>query len=175
MYTDELTDLFVKGLKTALPAIAEDYGKKEDIYIISFENDNTSGSGGEFDLTLYVNTEEHHKMNLEDAEDDDPWYLRFCEYEWYIIPEPEALDEAATFINDGYATFDMETVYECFVKAVEQLRAEKFIESVFAHDIFMSINGTEVFGDDQMIDFVVRMNGRENCKDYIEHAEDFLG
>lgn len=173
MYTDELTDLFVKGLKTALPAIAEDYGRNEDVYIISFENDNLSGPDGEFDLTLYVNTEEHHQMNLKEAA-DDPWYYRFCEYEWYIIPEPEAFDEAAEFINNGYATFDRETVYECFVKAVEQLRAEKFIENTFAHDIFITVNGSEVFGEEEMVDLAVRMNGRENCKDYIAHTEDFL-
>ncbi len=36
------------------------------------------------------------------------------------------------------------------------------------------INATEEFDSDEMIDFVVRMNGRENCTDYIDNADSFL-
>lgn len=176
MYTDELTDLLVKGLKAVAPAILSEFGD-EDIYALSLETDESSFGGG-FSFTLYVNTEENHARRVKEAtesgDDDDPWYYRFCEYEWYIRSEPEQLNEANDFINNGYATFDAATIYECIVSAVEKLRAEKFFESVFPHNIFFSINATEEFDSDEMIDFVVRMNGRENCTDYIDNADSFL-
>ncbi len=176
MYTDELTDLLVKGLKAAAPAMLSKYGD-EDIYLLSLEADEGSFGGG-FSFTMYVNTEENHQRRVKEEEnnsgDADPWYFRFCEYEMYIESEPGELQEAMDFINNGYATFDAATIYECIVSAVEKLRAEKFFESVFPHNIFFSINATEEFDSDEMIDFVVRMNGRENCTDYIDNADSFL-
>ena len=177
MYTDELSDLLVKGLKSAASAVLSKYGD-EDIYILSLEADDSSFGGG-FSFTLYVNTEENHARRVAEAEKDsrsgaDPWYYRFCEYEWYIEAEPEELNEAAEFINNGYATFDAATIYECIVSAVEKLRAEKYFESVFPHNIFFAINASEEFEPDEMIEFAVRMNGRENCADYIDNADSFL-
>ena len=177
MYTDELSDLIVKGLKAAAPAMLSKYGD-EDIYGLSLEADDSS-FGGDFSLTLYVNTEENHARRVKEAEEEtkggaDPWYYRFCEYEWYIEADPEELREAVDFINNGYATFDAATIYECIVSAVEKLRAEKFFESVFPHNIFFSINAAEEFEPDEMIGFAVRMNGKENCTDYIDNADSFL-
>ncbi|MCR5328115.1 MAG: DUF4303 domain-containing protein [Saccharofermentans sp.] len=172
MYKDEFTDLLVKGLKEGIPAVLKEYGD-EDIYILSFEADNLTTPDSEYTFTFYVNTEEHHKMNLEDACDDD-WYYRFCEYEWYIIGEPEFLTEARNFLTDGYASMSRDEVYECFVQAIEKLRAEKFFDSLYPHFIFISMNATECFSEEDMIDFVIRMNGKENCTDYIENIEAFF-
>lgn len=177
MYTDELSDLLVKGLKAAAPVMLSKYGD-EDIYLLSLEADDVSFGGG-FSLTLYVNTEENHARRVKAAEEEnkgdaDPWYYRFCEYEMYIESEPIELQDAMDFINNGYATFDAATIYACIVSAVEKLREEQFFESVFPHNIFFSINATEEFEPDEMIECVVRMNGRENCTDYIDNVDSFL-
>jgi hypothetical protein len=174
MYKDEFRDLIIKGLKEAVPAVLKEYDD-EDVYIMSLEADNTAGFDGEYDMTLYVNTEKRHANNLKDSEDGtDPWYFRFCECEWYIIPDPEYFEDAVNFLNDGYANMNMDTVYECIVEAVEKLREEKFFESVCPHDVFFTINASEVFGQEDMCEFAVRMNGREKSKDYIENADAFL-
>ncbi|MBP5310641.1 MAG: DUF4303 domain-containing protein [Lachnospiraceae bacterium] len=172
MYKEEFTDLVVKGLKEGIPAVLKEYGD-EDIYILSLEADNTCTPDGEYTFTLYVNTEENHKRNLENA-CDDPWYYRFCEYEWYIIPDPEFLNEAVTFLTDGYASMPRDEVYECFVQAIEKLREEKFFDNLYPHFVFFSINASECFDEEGMIDFAIRMNGKENCKDYIENIEAFF-
>ena len=36
------------------------------------------------------------------------------------------------------------------------------------------MNATECFSEEDMIDFVIRMNGKENCTDYIENIEAFF-
>lgn len=172
MYKDEFTELMVKGLKEAVPAVLKEYGD-EDVYIISIEADNTSGFDKDYSFTLYVNTEEHHERNIRDN-DADPWYYRFCECEWYIIPDPEYFNEALKFLNDGYANMGNDTVYECIADAVEKLREERFFESAYPHDIFVTINASDLFEEKDMIGFAVRMNGEENCKDYIENADAFL-
>ena len=171
MYKDELTDLIIKGLKTLVPSIAKEYGD-EDIYALSLE----AYEGSSF--TLYVNTEENHARRVAEAaketrSEPDPWYFRFSEYEWYIISDPEALDEAVDFINNGYATFDETTVYECIADAVAKLREEKFFVTVFPHNIFFSINAVECFDQEDLISLIVKMNGEENSKDYIENIDSF--
>ena len=174
MYKDEFTDLVIKGLKAGIPSVLKEYGD-EDIYIISIEADNTSGFDEEYSFTLYVNTEENYKRKINDPDEDgDEWYYRFCEYEWYVIPDPDYFGEAVTFLNDGYATIPNDEAYECIVNAVEKLRRENFFESVCPHDIFVSINASELFEPEDMKNFIIRMNGKEKSKDYVENTDSFL-
>ena len=93
----------------------------------------------------------------------------------YIIPDPDNFDNVLSFLNESYASnIDMKETYECIADAVEQLRAEKFFDSVFPHDILIAINGSEVFGADELIKLIVRMNGEELSKDYVENADSFI-
>ena len=111
----------------------------------------------------------------DDDDDADPWYYRFCEVEMYIVPDPDCFEKTLSFLNEGYASgMAMNEVYECIVNAVEKLREEKFFDSVFPHDILIAINGSEVFGVDDMVKFIVRMNGEELSKDYVENTDSFI-
>lgn len=174
-YKDELTGLLKESFKEAFPALVNEYGD-ENITVISIDTDNTTGFGDAYSFTLFVNTEENQDRRIKADEDDpDPWYYRFTEYEMYIVPDPDNFDKVLSFLNESYASnIGMDEVYECIVDAVEQLRAEKFFDSVFPHDILIAINGSEVFGADELIKLIVRMNGEELSKDYVENADSFI-
>ena len=174
-YKDELTGLVKDALKEAVPALVNEYGN-ENITVISIDADNTTGFGDDYSFTLFVNTEENQERRMkEDDKNPDPWYYRFCEYEMYFIPDPDNFDKVLSFLNESYASnMDMAEVYECIVEAVEQLRAEKFFDSVFPHDILIAINGSEVFDAEEMVKFIVRMNGEELSKDYVENTDSFI-
>lgn len=174
-YKEELTGLLKESLKEAVPALVNEYGN-ENITVISIDADNTTGFGDDYSITLFVNTQENQDRRVKEDEDNpDPWYYRFCEYEMYIIPDPDNFDNVLSFLNESYASnIDMKETYECIVDAVEQLRTEKFFDSVFPHDILIAINGSEVFGADELIKLIVRMNGEELSKDYVENADSFI-
>ena len=173
-YKDELTELVKEALKEGIPALVKEYGD-EDITVISIDADNTTGFGDDYSFTVFVNTEENQERRMKDEDDPDPWYYRFCEVEMYIVPDPDCFEKTLTFLNEGYASgMAMNEVYECIVNAVEKLREEKFFDSVFPHDILIAINGSEVFGVDDMVKFIVRMNGEELSKDYVENTDSFI-
>ena len=173
-YKDELTELVKEALKEGIPALVKEYGD-ENITVISIDADNTTGFGDDYSFTVFVNTEENQERRMKDEDDPDPWYYRFCEVEMYIVPDPDCFEKTLTFLNEGYASgMAMNEVYECIVNAVEKLREEKFFDSVFPHDILIAINGSEVFGVDDMIKFIVRMNGEELSKDYVENTDSFI-
>lgn len=174
-YKDELTELVKEALKEGIPALVKEYGD-EDITVISIDADNTTGFGDDYSFTLFVNTQENQDRRVKDDDGDaDPWYYRFCEYEMYIIPDPDCFEKTLSFLNEGYASgLAMDEVYGCIADAVEQLRAEKFFDSVFPHDVLIAINGSEVFGADELIKLIVRMNGEELSKDYVENADSFI-
>ena len=173
-YKDELTELVKEALKEGIPALVKEYGD-ENITVISIDADNTTGFGDDYSFTVFVNTEENQERRMKDEDDADPWYYRFCEVEMYIVPDPDCFEKTLTFLNEGYASgMAMNEVYECIVNAVEKLREEKFFDSVFPHDILIAINGSEVFGVDDMVKFIVRMNGEELSKDYVENADSFI-
>lgn len=173
-YKDELTELVKEALKEGIPALVKEYGD-EDITVISIDADNTTGFGDDYSFTVFVNTEENQERRMKDEDDPDPWYYRFCEVEMFIVPEPDCFEKTLTFLNEGYASgMAMDEVYECIVNAVEKLREEKFFDSVFPHDILIAINGSEVFGVDDMVKFIVRMNGEELSKDYVENTDSFI-
>ena len=173
-YKDELTELVKEALKEGVPALVKEYGD-EDITVISIDADNTTGFGDDYSFTVFVNTEENQERRMKDEDDPDPWYYRFCEVEMYIVPDPDCFEKTLTFLNEGYASgMAMNEVYECIVNAVEKLREEKFFDSVFPHDILIAINGSEVFGVDDMVKFIVRMNGEELSKDYVENTDSFI-
>ena len=173
-YRDELTGLVKDALKEGIPALVKEYGD-ENITVISIDADNTTGFGDDYSFTVFVNTEENQERRMKDEDDPDPWYYRFCEVEMYIVPDPDCFEKTLTFLNEGYASgMAMNEVYECIVNAVEKLREEKFFDSVFPHDILIAINGSEVFGVDDMVKFIVRMNGEELSKDYVENTDSFI-
>lgn len=173
-YKDELTELVKEALKEGIPTLVKEYGD-EDITVISIDADNTTGFGDDYSFTVFVNTEENQERRMKDEDDPDPWYYRFCEVEMYIVPDPDCFEKTLTFLNEGYASgMAMNEVYECIVNAVEKLREEKFFDSVFPHDILIAINGSEVFGVDDMVKFIVRMNGEELSKDYVENTDSFI-
>ena len=173
-YKDELTELVKEALKEGIPALVKEYGD-ENITVISIDADNTTGFGDDYSFTVFVNTEENQERRMKDEDDADPWYYRFCEVEMYIVPDPDCFEKTLTFLNEGYASgMAMNEVYECIVNAVEKLREEKFFDSVFPHDILIAINGSEVFGVDDMVKFIVRMNGEELSKDYVENTDSFI-
>ena len=173
-YKDELTELVKEALKEGIPALVKEYGD-ENITVISIDADNTTGFGDDYSFTVFVNTEENQERRMKDEDDPDPWYYRFCEVEMYIVPDPDCFEKTLTFLNEGYASgMAMNEVYECIVNAVEKFREEKFFDSVFPHDILIAINGSEVFGVDDMVKFIVRMNGEELSKDYVENADSFI-
>jgi hypothetical protein len=173
-YKDELTELVKEALKEGVPALVKEYGD-ENITVISIDADNTTGFGDDYSFTVFVNTEENQERRMKDEDDPDPWYYRFCEVEMYIVPDPDCFEKTLTFLNEGYASgMAMNEVYECIVNAVEKLREEKFFDSVFPHDILIAINGSEVFGVDDMVKFIVRMNGEELSKDYVENTDSFI-
>ena len=173
-YKDELTELVKEALKEGILALVKEYGD-ENITVISIDADNTTGFGDDYSFTVFVNTEENQERRMKDEDDPDPWYYRFCEVEMYIVPDPDCFEKTLTFLNEGYASgMAMNEVYECIVNAVEKLREEKFFDSVFPHDILIAINGSEVFGVDDMVKFIVRMNGEELSKDYVENTDSFI-
>ena len=173
-YKDELTELVKEALKEGILALVKEYGD-ENITVISIDADNTTGFGDDYSFTVFVNTEENQERRMKDEHDPDPWYYRFCEVEMYIVPDPDCFEKTLTFLNEGYASgMAMNEVYECIVNAVEKLREEKFFDSVFPHDILIAINGSEVFGVDDMVKFIVRMNGEELSKDYVENTDSFI-
>ena len=173
-YKDELTELVKEALKEGIPELVKEYGD-ENITVISIDADNTTGFGDDYSFTVFVNTEENQERRMKDEDDPDPWYYRFCEVEMYIVPDPDCFEKTLTFLNEGYASgMAMDEVYECIVNAVEKLREEKFFDAVFPHDILIAINGSEVFGVDDMVKFIVRMNGEELSKDYVENADSFI-
>ena len=173
-YKDELNELVKEALKEGIPALVKEYGD-ENITVISIDADNTTGFGDDYSFTVFVNTEENQERRMKDEDDADPWYYRFCEVEMYIVPDPDCFEKTLTFLNEGYASgMAMNEVYECIVNAVEKLREEKFFDSVFPHDILIAINGSEVFGVDDMVKFIVRMNGEELSKDYVENTDSFI-
>ncbi len=173
-YKDELTELVKEALKEGIPALVKEYGD-ENITVISIDADNTTGFGDDYSFTVFVNTEENQERRMKDEDDPDPWYYRFCEVEMYIVPDPDCFEKTLTFLNEGYASgMAMNEVYECIVNAVEKLREEKFFDSVFPHDILIAINGSEVFDVDDMVKFIVRMNGEELSKDYVENTDSFI-
>jgi hypothetical protein len=173
-YKDELTELVKEALKEGIPALVKEYGD-ENITVISIDADNTTGFGDDYSFTVFVNTEENQERRMKDEDDADPWYYRFCEVEMYIVPDPDCFEKTLTFLNEGYASgMAMNEVYECIVNSVEKLREEKFFDSVFPHDILIAINGSEVFGVDDMVKFIVRMNGEELSKDYVENTDSFI-
>ena len=173
-YKDELTELVKEALKEGIPALVKEYGD-ENITVISIDADNTTGFGDDYSFTVFVNTEENQERRMKDEDDADPWYYRFCEVEMYIVPDPDCFEKTLTFLNEGYASgMAMNEVYECIVNAVEKLREEKFFDSVFPHDILIAINGSEVFGVDDMVKFIVGMNGEELSKDYVENTDSFI-
>lgn len=122
---------------------------------------------------MYVNTEENHTKNLENPA-DDPWYYRFCEYEWYPLPASENFKEAKEYLDGLKGSYEIDAVYECIVEAVVRLRKEGFFDAVFKKFVFVSICATQVFDEEDMIKLVIKMNGKENCKDYIENIEMFF-
>ena len=174
-YKDDLTGLVKEALEGVIPSLVKEYGN-ENITVISIDADNTTGFGDDYSITLFVNTEENQERRIkEDKDDPDPWYYRFCEYEMYIIPDPDNFDKVLSFLNESHASnMAMNEVYECIVNAVEQLRGEKFFDSVFPHDILIAINGSEVFDVDDMVRFIVRMNGEELSRDYVENTDSFI-
>ena len=173
MTNEKLTELMIEGIKTAISHVLEEY-VEEDIYILSLQADNHSTPDGDYTLTFYVNTEENHAQNMVDL-CDDPWYYRFCEYEWYVMADsPEYFDKALEYINSADDEVDGDDVYECIVQAVVKLREDGYFESVFPHFVFFSVEALEYFEPDDIIDMVVRMNGKENFKDYIANSEAFL-
>ena len=170
---EKLTGYIISGIKEVSAYAAEEYAK-EDIYILSIEANNNNTPNGECSIGVYVNTEENHAKNLENPA-DDPWYYRFCEYEWYPLTESsEYYKEATEYLNGFNGAYERDTVYKCIVEAVVRLRKEGFFDSVFKKFVFISICASEVFDEEEMIKFVVKMNGKENCKDYIENIEMFF-
>ena len=168
-YKDELTGLLKESFKEAFPALVNEYGD-ENITVISIDADNTTGFGDDYSFTVFVNTEENQERRMKDDDDD-----AFCEVEMYIVPDPDCFEKTLSFLNEGYASgLAMDEVYGCIADAVEQLRTEKFFDSVFPHDILIAINGSEVFGADELIKLIVRMNGEELSKDYVENADSFI-
>ena len=77
-------------------------------------------------------------------------------------------------ISYAYSVENLKRALDRLREFIEKLRAEKFFDSLYPHFIFISMNATECFSEEDMIDFVIRMNGKENCTDYIENIEAFF-
>ena len=163
----KLVKQICKGIQSALKEIQEMY-KDEEVYILSLEVDQWNKS-----IFVYVNTEENHAENLKNA-CDDPWYYRFCENEWYVMEDSSELFSAATkYLKSIEDQIGIEEIYECIVTALDQQRSYGFISKALGHPVFLTVNGSEVFDEEGMIEIVKRLNGEENCKDYIENIEAF--
>ena len=162
----KLVKQICKGIQSALKEIQETY--KDEVYILSLEVDQWNKS-----IFVYVNTEENHAENLKNA-CDDPWYYRFCENEWYVLEDSSELFSAATkYLKSIEDQIGIEEIYECIVTALDQQRRYGFISKTLGHPVFLTVNGSEVFDEEGMIEIVKRLNGEENCKDYIENIEAF--
>ena len=169
---EKLVGFIEEGIKASIDFIKEEYGK-EDIYILSVEADNNNTPDGECSFGMYVNTEENHAKNMEDPADDE-WYYRFCEYEWYPVYDSDYFKEATEYLESLEEEYEIEDVYECVVEAVEKLREEEYFDIAFNKFVFFSVCASDYFDEEGMIEFAVRMNGEENCKDYIDNTESFL-
>lgn len=155
------------GIKSALKEISEKY-KDEEVYILSVEVDQCNKS-----FFVYVNTEENHVENLKQA-CDDPWYYRFCENEWYILEDsPNHFSTATKYLKSIDDQIEIDEIYECVVTALDQLRRYRFISKAFGRPVFLTVNASVVVDKEGMIEIAKRLNGEENCKDYIENIEAF--
>ena len=140
----------------------------EKVYILSVEVDRWNKS-----FFVYVNTEENHAENLKQA-CDDPWYYRFCENEWYVLEDsPELFSAATKYLKSIEDQIEINEIYECVITALDQLHRYGFIRKTFEHPVFLTVNGSEVFDEEGMIEIAKKLNGEENCKDYIENIESF--
>lgn len=155
------------GIKSALKEIRERY-QDEEVYILSVEVDQENKS-----IFVYVNTEENHAENLKQA-CDDPWYYRFCENEWYVMEDsPELFSAASKYLKSIEDQIEINEIYECVVTALDQLRRYGFVSKAFGHPVFLTVNASEIFDEEGMIEIAKKLNGEENCKDYIENIEAF--
>lgn len=155
------------GIKSALKEIQEKY-KNEEVYILSIGVEQWNKS-----ISVYVNTEENHAENLKQA-CDDPWYYRFCENEWYVLEDsPELFGAATKYLKSIEDQIAIGEIYECVVTALDQVRRYGFISKAFGHPVFLTVNASEVFNEKGMIEIAKKLNGEENCKDYIENIEAF--
>jgi len=164
---DQLICSIIPSISSILEPIKKVYDG-ETIYALSLEVDREN-----YSFWFYVNTEENYSKCLEEAADDQ-WYYRFCESEWYVYEDTKTyFGKATQYLNGLKGDIDISEVYECIVEAFSRLRKEGVFERVFGRFVFMTINATESFDEETMIKFVKKINGKENCKDYIENIESF--
>ncbi len=105
---------FKEGVKDIYPKLKEKYDD-ESIYGISFEIANTVQKiyAEDYNTIVYLNTEENYKEAIEDCEEDEMSYYRFCAWaEWSPESVPsDAFDELQDYLwENGFGFYnDMTT------------------------------------------------------------------
>jgi hypothetical protein len=163
----KLVKQICNGLKSALKVLQENLDD-EEVYILSIAVDQWRKS-----FFVFFNTEDHHAENLEHA-CDDPWYYRFSENEFYVLKgSPGFFSTATKYLKDLDDQIGITEIYECVVTALDQLRNNGFISKAFGHPVFLTVNAYDVFDKEGLIEIAKKLNGEENCKDYIENIDAF--
>ena len=80
---------------------------------------------------------------------------------------PELFGAATKYLKSIEDQIAIGEIYECVVTALDQVRRYGFISKAFGHPIFLSVNAYDVFDKEGLIEIAKKLNGEENCKDYI--------
>ena len=86
---------------------------------------------------------------------------------------PELFGAATKYLKSIEDQIEIAEIYECVVSALDQLRRYGFISKTFDHPVFLTVNASEVFDEEGLIAIAKKLNGEENCKDYIENIDAF--
>ena len=164
---EKVSKLLTEAIINSCEGICKIYGK-EDIYIMSVEVDKDS-----FTFHIYVNTEDNYKASIEENGEDDKWYYRFCENEWYIYEESQLHFKGLTELLCQYDSVNVEEIYTLFVEIMGKMVGENIFEKYFKEDMLFMVNAYEIWNQDEIIEAVKRMNFNKDIDDYIDNIEEF--
>lgn len=174
---NKIISLLKKGIQESFKKVVK-VCKKEQLYIISFALSDPLSDVSSY-CTVYMNTEENLKRQIEDADEEDKediFYYRYCEDEWEVLEEDSKYFQKI-FDYIKKRELDSEDImqwYEFIVEAICLLRDEGYFEKTYKNDILITIYAHNYCEQDEMIELFKRMNKGKKCEDYIENIEEFF-
>lgn len=155
----------------------------DDIYILSLDLARGMESVG-----VYANTEDHLEEQMEEEDEEEFCYYKYCEEEWELC---EVLDEISAYmrdyVNENSSSFSKEndeglSIYtENFDAHCEQMidtckkALESFREATKKEypKLLLAFNIREYLDEEERMEIFSLVNSKKAAKEYAKHIEDF--
>ncbi|MDE6947903.1 MAG: DUF4303 domain-containing protein [Anaeroplasmataceae bacterium] len=170
---NKLVASMTEGIKQAIRdalSLFED----EKIYIFSFEIDDIMSN-----ITIYVNSEENLKAQIDDADEEDKediYYYKYCEDEWNVIEDSiKYFKKVANYVKKYNLYEDDIRQWDYMIlDALRKIREEKYVEKLYKSPIMLTIYMHGHCDENEMIEVFKQINDESTYREYIDHIEDFF-